>query len=369
MPRAGCRSRSSSPCSSASCRCSAATWRASSRGERVFLDAGRSAPVERLTLPRCCASTPPRARTGRRYARSAARLLARSFWLVLYLILRTQTLHPFNPQGFHSGTWDVSFNTASSFVTNTNWQFYGGETTMTYFSQMAGLAVQNFVSAAVGHRASLIALIRGARRAAAARRTLGNFWQDLVRTLLYVLLPLSIVARAGARLPGRDADARPLRDLHPLAGATQHARARPGRLAGGDQGARDQRRRLLQRQLGDAVREPDRALELPRDVADPADPRVADLRPTGAWSATAARAGRSSRRWSMLFVVGVAVVYVAEQHGTPAQHLAGVARRIAARPAATWRARSSASGSPTRRSGRPSRPSRRAAPSTRRSSR
>ena len=59
-------------------------------------------------------------------------------------------LHPFNPEGFDSGSWDVSFNTASSFVTNTNWQYYGGETTLSYFSQMAGLAVQNFVSAAVG---------------------------------------------------------------------------------------------------------------------------------------------------------------------------------------------------------------------------
>ena len=70
------------------------------------------------------------------------------FWLALYLILRTQTLHPFNPDGFHSGTWDLTFNTASSFITNTNWQYYGGETTMSFFSQMAGLAVQNFVSAA-----------------------------------------------------------------------------------------------------------------------------------------------------------------------------------------------------------------------------
>ena len=75
-------------------------------------------------------------------------------WLVLYLILRTQTLHPFNPNGFHSGTWDLSFNTASSFVTNTNWQYYGGETTLSNFSQMAGLAVQNFVSAARRPRAS-----------------------------------------------------------------------------------------------------------------------------------------------------------------------------------------------------------------------
>ena len=74
--------------------------------------------------------------------------------------------HPFNPDGFHSGTWDVTFNTASSFVTNTNWQYYGGETTLSFFSQMAGLAVQNFVSAAVGIVVA-VALIRGI----AARRT------------------------------------------------------------------------------------------------------------------------------------------------------------------------------------------------------
>ena len=85
------------------------------------------------------------------------------FWGLLYLILRTQGIHPWNPLGLGSGTWDVSFNTTSSFVTNTNWQFYGGETTLSYFSQMAGLAVQNFVSAAAG-MAVLVALIRGAGR-------------------------------------------------------------------------------------------------------------------------------------------------------------------------------------------------------------
>jgi K+-transporting ATPase ATPase A chain len=118
------------------------------------------------------------------------------FWLALYLILRTQTLHPWNPNGFHSGTWDVTFNTVSSFITNTNWQYYGGETTMSYFSQMGGLAVQNFVSAAVGIVVA-IALIRGiaARRSGAgvAAAGLGNFWQDLTRALLYVLLPISVV--------------------------------------------------------------------------------------------------------------------------------------------------------------------------------
>src|SRR5262249_32189684 len=110
----------------------------------------------------------------------------------LYLILRTQPQHPWNPHGFHSGTWDVTFNTVSSFISNTNWQFYGGETTMSFFSQMAGLAVQNFISSAVGLCVA-VALTRGT----AARRTgatgPGNFWQDLTRALLYVLLPISVI--------------------------------------------------------------------------------------------------------------------------------------------------------------------------------
>src|SRR6201989_3557410 len=97
------------------------------------------------------------------------------FFVVLYVILRTQSVHPWNPEGFNSAPWDVTFNTTSSFVTNTNWQFYGGETTMTYFSQMAGLAVQNFVSAAVG-MAVLAAVIRGI--IARSGTSLGNFWQD-----------------------------------------------------------------------------------------------------------------------------------------------------------------------------------------------
>jgi potassium-transporting ATPase potassium-binding subunit len=114
-------------------------------------------------------------------------------WLVLYFLLRTQGLFNFtglNPEGFHSMPWNVSFNTASSFLTNTNWQYYGGETTMTYFTQMAGLAVQNYASAAVGIVVA-IALIRGI--ASHSGKSLGNFWQDLVRTILYVLLPLSII--------------------------------------------------------------------------------------------------------------------------------------------------------------------------------
>ena len=112
------------------------------------------------------------------------------FWLVLYVLLRIQGSLPLNPEGFGAAPWDVTFNTTTSFVTNTNWQFYGGETTMSYLSQMAGLAVQNFVSAAIG-MAVLIAVIRGFRSRGSS--SLGNFWQDLTRTLLYILLPLSFL--------------------------------------------------------------------------------------------------------------------------------------------------------------------------------
>jgi K+-transporting ATPase ATPase A chain len=145
-------------------------------------------PLERL-IYRLLRVDPTEQQDWKSYARTTL-VFSALFWLVLYVILRTQGIHPFNPEGFDSGTWDVSFNTASSFITNTNWQYYGGETTMTYFSQMAGLAVQNFVSAAVG-MAVLVAVIRGfVSRGSAA---LGNFWQDLTRTLLYILLPLSLV--------------------------------------------------------------------------------------------------------------------------------------------------------------------------------
>jgi len=109
--------------------------------------------------------------------------------LLLYALLRLQGLLPLNPQGFGAVSPDLAFNTAASFATNTNWQNYGGETTLSYLTQMVGLTVQNFVSAASG-MAVLVALVRGfARRTA---QTIGNFWVDLVRSTLYILLPLSL---------------------------------------------------------------------------------------------------------------------------------------------------------------------------------
>ena len=108
----------------------------------------------------------------------------------LFLLLRLQQVLPLNPQALGSVSPQLAFNTAVSFVTNTNWQSYGGETTMSYLSQMMGLGVQNFLSAATG-MAVLIALIRGLTRHTTNR--LGSFWVDLIRSVLYILLPLSII--------------------------------------------------------------------------------------------------------------------------------------------------------------------------------
>ena len=111
-------------------------------------------------------------------------------FVLLYAILRLQNLLPLNPQGFPAVPPDLAFNTALSFVTNTNWQAYGGETTMSHLSQMMGLTVQNFVSAATG-MAIAMALTRAF--IGSGIKQLGNFWVDLTRATLYVLLPLAIV--------------------------------------------------------------------------------------------------------------------------------------------------------------------------------
>ncbi|MCL5256522.1 MAG: potassium-transporting ATPase subunit KdpA [Chloroflexi bacterium] len=108
--------------------------------------------------------------------------------ILLYLLMRLQQFLPFNPQGFGAVSPDLAFNTATSFVSNTNWQSYAGESTMSYLMDMAGFTVQNFLSAATGLSVA-IALIRGLARRSSSM--VGNFWVDLVRSTLYVLLPLS----------------------------------------------------------------------------------------------------------------------------------------------------------------------------------
>ena len=145
-------------------------------------------PVERA-IYRLCGVNPANEMGWRRYTVSMIVFNAAGF-VVLYALMRLQGFLPLNPQHFPAVAPDLAFNTAVSFITNTNWQAYGGETTMSYLTQMLGLAVQNFVSAASG-MAVLVALIRGFVRRNS--QTIGNFWFDLTRTLLYILIPLSIV--------------------------------------------------------------------------------------------------------------------------------------------------------------------------------
>jgi len=152
-------------------------------------------PLERWSL-RLCGVDAAKEQTWKEYT-LALLLFSLVGLLVTYLILRVQHLLPFNPQAFGAVAPDLAFNTAVSFTTNTNWQAYGGESTMSYFSQMAALAWHNFISAAAGLGVAL-ALARGLTRRAnkggEAPRTLGNFWADLIRSINYVFLPICVVA-------------------------------------------------------------------------------------------------------------------------------------------------------------------------------
>jgi K+-transporting ATPase ATPase A chain len=156
-------------------------------GERVFLTPVIG-PVERL-IYRLCRIDATREMGWKGYAFAVIAFSLVSF-AYLYALLRLQAFLPLNPQGFGNLAPDLAWNTAISFMTNTNWQFYSGESTMSYLSQMAGLAWHNFVSAGMG-----IAICIALMRALARRQmsTIGNFWVDLTRCTLYVLLPIAFV--------------------------------------------------------------------------------------------------------------------------------------------------------------------------------
>src|SRR6476620_10068173 len=155
--------------------------------QRTFLDPVLR-PLERL-IYRLTGVNDQREMRWTEYA-GALLLFSVVSMLVLYAMQRVQWYLPLNPQRFAGVAPDLAFNTAASFATNTNWQSYSGESTLSYLTQMVGLTVQNFVSASTG-MAVLVALIRGLARRTS--QTVGNFWVDLVRGTLYILLPLSLV--------------------------------------------------------------------------------------------------------------------------------------------------------------------------------
>ncbi|RKG99770.1 potassium-transporting ATPase subunit KdpA, partial [Corallococcus sp. CA047B] len=177
-------------------------------------------PIERALL-RLCGVRREHEQTWGQYT---AALLAFSLLgvVILYALQRLQHLLPLNPRGLPAVGPALAFNTAASFVANTNWQSYAGESTLSYATQMAGLTWQNFVSAASGLGVAL-ALVRGLTRRPGpeGRKTLGNFWVDLVRGTLYVLLPLSFVAALCFVSQGVLQNLAPYHDVTTVEGAKQ----------------------------------------------------------------------------------------------------------------------------------------------------
>jgi K+-transporting ATPase ATPase A chain len=275
-------------------------------------------PIERLFY-RLLRTDPGREQDWKSYARSVL-MFSALFWLALYLILRTQGIHTFNPEGFDSGPWDLFFNTASSFVTNTNWQFYGGETTLSYFSQMAGLAVQNFVSAAVG-MAVLAAVIRGfASRGAAA---LGSFWQDLVRGLLYILLPLSLVGALFLVTQGV---------IQTLSGYVTYTTVQgvEQTLALGPVASQEAIKQLGTNGGGFFNVNSAMPFENPTALSNFVEALFILLIPAALTATFGRMVGNRRQGWALyaamlaVFVIGVGVTYAAEQDGSPAEQAAGL---------------------------------------------
>ena len=288
------------------------------RGERVLLTPVFG-PLERLVY-RLMRVNPGAGQNWKEYARSVL-VLSALFWLALYVILRAQGIHPFNPENFDAAPWDVTFNTTSSFISNTNWQYYGGETTLSYFSQMAGLAVQNFISAAVGISVA-VAVIRGfAARSGAA---LGNFFQDLTRTLLYVLLPISFVAALLLVSQGVIQNLSPYETFGTLAGGEQT-------LALGPVASQEAIKMLGTNGGGFFNVNSAMPFENPTGLANFLEMLLILVIPAGLTSVFGRYVGNRRQGWAIygamltLFLVSVVVVYAAEVNGSPAQHLASVA--------------------------------------------
>jgi potassium-transporting ATPase potassium-binding subunit len=256
------------------------------------------------------------------YARSLL-VFSLTGWLLLYLILRTQSVQPWSDYAgtqYHSGSWDLTFNTVSSFLTNTNWQYYGGETTLTYFSQMVGLTVQNFVSAAVGIVVA-VALIRGI--ASRSGTSLGNFWSDLIRTILYVLLPISIVAALLLVSQGA------LQNLAHYVVATGPTGLRQT-IAQGPVASQEAIKMLGTNGGGFFNVNSAHPFENPNGLTNFVEMLLVLMIPAGLVITYGKMVGSRRQGYAILaamlvlFVGGVTVAYAAEAHGSPAQHAAGL---------------------------------------------
>jgi K+-transporting ATPase ATPase A chain len=257
-------------------------------------------------------------------------LLAFSFLgvLVTYLIQRLQHVLPLNPQHFPAVAPELAFNTAASFVTNTNWQSYGGESTMSYFTQMAGLAWHNFTSAGAGIGVAL-ALARGLTRrssndpAAHPPGTLGNFWVDLTRSIVYILLPLSVLFALLLVWQGAIQNLKPYLDVTTLEGGKQT-------LALGPVASQEAIKQLGTNGGGFFNANAAHPFENPTPFANFLSLFMIFAIPS-ALTYTYGRMARNTRQgwaiWaamSVLFIAGVAACYGAEAHANPALASLGV---------------------------------------------
>jgi K+-transporting ATPase ATPase A chain len=290
-------------------------------GERVFLTP-LVGWVERL-LYKALRVDPKREQDWKAYAKSLL-IFSLAGWLLLYAVLRTQDAffvpHGLNPLGYHSAPWNVTFNTVSSFVTNTNWQFYSGETTMSYLSQMIGLTVQNWLSAGVGIVVA-VALIRGI--VSRSGKSLGNFWQDLVRTILYVLAPISVIGALVLVSQGVIQNLSTYLTAHTLTGLTQS-------IAMGPAASQLSIKMLGTNGGGFFNVNSAHPFENPTGFTNFFEMLLVLLIPAALVFTYGRMTGNRRQGYAIyatmmvMFLGAVVVAYIAEAHGSPAQHAAGL---------------------------------------------
>jgi potassium-transporting ATPase potassium-binding subunit len=296
-------------------------------GERVFLTPLMAWP-ERL-LYAMLRVDPKREQDWKEYAKSLL-IFSLAGWLMLYLILRTQNApwvpHALNPLGYHSAPWNVTFNTVSSFMTNTNWQYYSGETTMTYLSQMIGLTVQNWLSAGIGIVVA-VALVRGI--VGRGGRSLGNFWQDLVRTILYLLAPLSVFAAIVLISQGAIANLADYLTVHTITGLTQT-------IAMGPVASQEAIKLLGTNGGGFFNTNSAHPFENPTAFTNFFEMLLVLVIPAALVFMYGRMTGNRRQGYAIyatmmvMFLGAVSVAYVAEAHGSPAQHAAGLHTHVIA---------------------------------------
>ncbi|MGD1058080.1 MAG: potassium-transporting ATPase subunit KdpA, partial [Solirubrobacteraceae bacterium] len=286
-------------------------------GERVFLSPIFAGP-ERF-LYSILRTDPERSQDWKAYAKSLL-IFSLGGWLMLYLILRTQNApwvpHSLNPLGYHSAPWNVTFNTVSSFMTNTNWQYYSGETTMTYLSQMIGLTVQNWLSAGVGIVVA-VALVRGI--VGRSGKGIGNFWQDIVRTILYVLAPLSVLIAIVLVSQGVIANLSTYLTVHTITGLTQ-------RIAMGPVASQEAIKMLGTNGGGFFNTNSAHPFENPTQFTNFFEMLAVLVIPAALVFMYGRMTGNRRQGYAIygammvMFLGAVIVAYIAEAHGSPAQH-------------------------------------------------